>query len=128
MQTSLSWEAVWSTASTMSRTSLTSPTSGLVKATQTSLCKRCQAFDPQAFARAPNRRRGYLLDEVKLAAMEGCDFCALLLESTKDVTKPTYFYRSLLGDITVDPDIYVHMTFSENYKGATVKPENPAFD
>jgi hypothetical protein len=96
-----------------------------LEATESSLCKRCQAFNIQAFMDSAKRRRGYLLDDVKSDAAEGCEFCALLLAGVQDVAKPTYFYREFTGaDKTINPDIYVHMTLSENYTDPTVGPEN----
>jgi hypothetical protein len=83
-----------------------------------SLCDRCQNFDIQSFTRSSSRRRGYLLRDVEAAA-GGCEFCSLLLDSLKDVEKPKYFYDNFRGGYNdLKPDLYVHMTLSENYSGS----------
>ena len=83
------------------------------------LCELCQNFDIQSFAKSPTRRRGYLLRHVEAAAADGCEFCSLLLDSVKDVEKPAYFYHNFHGGHNVlKPDLYVHMTLSENYGGS----------
>jgi hypothetical protein len=80
------------------------------------LCDRCQRFDIQSFARSASRRCGYVLREVEIAAANGCEFCSLLLDSVKDVEKPTYFYTTNFGQRRpLNPDLYLHMTLSENY-------------
>ena len=80
------------------------------------LCELCQTFDIQSFSRSSTRRRGYLLRHAEAAAADGCEFCSLLLDSVKDVGKPAYFYHSFHGGHNVlKPDLYVHMTLSENY-------------
>lgn len=83
------------------------------------LCELCQNFDIHSFNRGSTQTRGYLLRHVEAAAV-GCEFCSLLFDSVKDVEKPTYFYNSLLGYSTHDlkPDLYLHMTLSENYSGS----------
>ncbi len=84
----------------------------------TPLCKLCQGFDIQSFTRSSTRRRGYLLRHVEAAA-DACEFCSLLLDSVKDIEKPTYFYLRSFSDYrdqeVLNPDLYVHMTLSENY-------------
>jgi hypothetical protein len=87
-----------------------------------SLCARCQNFDIQSFARGADRRKGYLLKNVEAAADQGCQFCGLLLDAVKDVEKPEYFYSNAFvgGKTTLNPDLYVHMTISENYKDKTL--------
>ncbi|KAI9768699.1 MAG: hypothetical protein M1840_004694 [Geoglossum simile] len=91
-----------------------------------SLCARCQNFDIQSFARSANRRKGYLLKDVELAANQSCQFCGLLLDAVKNVEKPEYFYtNATTGRTTLNPDLYVHMTISESYKDdalATLSP------
>jgi hypothetical protein len=90
-----------------------------------SLCTRCQNFDIQSFGQVAGRRKGYLLHDVEeaAAAERGCEFCALLLDAIKDVPKPEYFYQNMLfpGRVVMHPDLYVHMTVSENYKDDTQK-------
>lgn len=88
------------------------------------LCELCQNFDIHSFTRSSTPTRGYLLRHVEAAAI-GCEFCSLLFDSVKDVEKPTYFYKSLLGGSTYDlkPDLYLHMTLSENYS-STKKQSN----
>jgi len=90
-----------------------------------SLCIRCQNFDIQSFGRVAGRRKGYLLRDVEEAAAagHGCEFCALLLDAVKDVPMPEYFYINIFSSATViHPDLYVHMTVSENYKDGNEKP------
>jgi hypothetical protein len=78
------------------------------------LCGRCQNFDLQSFTRSASGKRGYLLRNVEANA-DSCEFCSLLLESLKDIEKPTYFYYDFLNGTTkTDPDLYVHMTLSQN--------------
>lgn len=80
-----------------------------------SLCSRCQNFDIQSFAK--NKRKGYLLKDVEVAAADGCHFCGLLLDAVKDTEKPEYFYsNAFMGRTTLNPDLYIHMTISESYK------------
>ena len=83
------------------------------------LCELCQNFDIHSFTRGSTQTRGYLLRHVEAAAV-GCEFCSLLFDSVKDIEKPTYFYKSLFGKSTYDlkPDLYMHMTLSENYSGS----------
>jgi hypothetical protein len=86
------------------------------------LCGRCQRFDIQTFTRSARRRRGYAVRDVETAAANGCEFCALLLDSVRDVEKPVYFGGiGWLGGLKptikpTNPDLYVHMTISENYR------------
>jgi hypothetical protein len=91
------------------------------------LCDRCQRFDVQSFARNPSRRCGYLLHDVEAAAVNGCEFCSLLFDSVKDVERPTYFSAAILsGYITpTNPDLYLHMTLSENYTNKANAPVSP---
>jgi hypothetical protein len=90
------------------------------------LCDRCQRFDIQSFARSASRRCGYVLREVEAAAANGCEFCLLLLDSVKDVEKPTYFSTTIYGRrIPTDPDLYLHMTLSENYANPKNQPVSP---
>lgn len=80
-----------------------------------SLCNRCQSFDIQSFARSPSRRKGYLLKDVEMSARDGCEFCSLLLDSVKNVERPTYFYTTAFNrQKTTNPDLYVHMTVYES--------------
>jgi hypothetical protein len=82
-----------------------------------SLCARCENFDIQSFARGADRRKGYLLKDVKVAADRGCQFCGLLLDAVEDTEKPEYFYTTAFGGKTIlNPDLYVHMTISESHK------------
>lgn len=80
------------------------------------LCGLCQNFDIQSFTKGSTPNRGYLLRHVEAAAV-GCEFCSLLLDSVKDVEKPTYFYKGLFHHnlYALKPDLYVHMMLSENY-------------
>jgi hypothetical protein len=90
------------------------------------LCDRCKHFDIQSFARSASRRRGYALREVEIAAANGCEFCSLLLDSVKDVERPTYFSTTFLGRHTpTNPDLYLHMTLSENYTNKKIQPVSP---
>jgi hypothetical protein len=85
--------------------------------TEDTLCARCQNFDIQSFARAADRRRGYLFKDVEVAADQGCQFCGLLLDAVKDAEEPEYFYTNVFGGKTIlKPDLYVHMTVSDSYK------------
>jgi hypothetical protein len=85
------------------------------------LCERCQNFDLQSFARSASGIRGYLFRDVE-AADDSCEFCSLLLESLKDVEKPTYFYYHFWNGTTkTNPDIYVHMTLSQNFSYISAK-------
>jgi hypothetical protein len=86
-----------------------------------SLCNRCKNFDIQSFARSPSRRKGYQLKDVEKSARNGCEFCSLLVDSVKDVERPTYFYTTAFNkQKTTNPDLYVHMTVSENYRNDEV--------
>jgi hypothetical protein len=93
------------------------------------LCDRCQRFDIQSFARSSSRRCGYVLREVEVAAANGCEFCSLLLDSVKDIEKPTYFTSiPIWGWGRFKPtnsDIYLHMTVSENYVNKKLLPVSP---
>ena len=90
------------------------------------LCDHCQRFDIQSFARSASCRRGYVFREVKAAAADGCEFCSLLLDSVKDVERPTYFYTNNLGRrTTTNSDLYVHMTLSENYTDKKMQSASP---
>lgn len=83
--------------------------------TGSSLCDRCHSFDIQSFARSPSRTRGYLLKDVEMSADDGCEFCSLLLDSVKNVERPTYFYTTAFNrQETTDPDLYVHMKVYES--------------
>jgi hypothetical protein len=85
------------------------------------LCARCQSFDLQSFARSADRRKGYLLKDVKAAAAQRCQLCSLLLEALEDVEEPEYFHtNTFVGKTTLHPELYVHMTVSENYNEASL--------
>jgi hypothetical protein len=93
---------------------------------EATLCDRCQRFDIQSFARSASRRCGYVLREVEAAAANGCEFCSLLLDSVKDVARPTYFTTTFLGRRTpTNPDLYLHMMLSENYTNKKIQPVSP---
>jgi len=91
------------------------------------LCDRCQRFDIQSFARSASRRCGYDLRDVEVAAANGCEFCLLLLDSVKDIEKPTYFTSiPIWGRVKpTNPDLYLHMTVSENYVNKKLLPVSP---
>ena len=87
------------------------------------LCERCKHFDIQSFSKSSTGKRGYLLHDVECSAKDGCEFCSLLLESLEDVEKPNYFYSDALGRRVVStPDLYVHMSLSENYSEKSAGP------
>ena len=89
----------------------------------TRLCDRCQRFDLQSFARDGSHRYGYALRDVEAAASNGCEFCTLLLDSVKDIEKPVYFSATIFGGRRPrNPDLYIHMTLSENYVRSKTSP------
>lgn len=45
------------------------------------LCRSCQSFDIQSFARHGPEFRGYYLSDAVRAAQDGCSFCSLLIEN-----------------------------------------------
>jgi hypothetical protein len=91
------------------------------------LCDRCQRFDIQSFAGSASRRCGYDLRDVEAAAANGCEFCLLLLDSVKDIEKPTYFTSTLIWGRAkrTNRDLYLHMTVSENYVNKKLLPVSP---
>lgn len=90
------------------------------------LCDRCQRFDIQSFARSASRRCGYILCEVEVAAANGCEFCSLLLDSVQGVEEPAYFTHDIFGRRRpTNPDLYLHMTLSENYASQKQQPASP---
>lgn len=89
------------------------------------LCARCQNFDLRSFARSVDNRKGYIWKDVKTEAAHGCPFCGLLLEVFKDVEEPEYFHtNAFVGKTTLHPELYVHMTISDNYKEASLTPRS----
>jgi hypothetical protein len=92
------------------------------------LCRRCEDFDIQSFAKSPYRRRGYLLSDTISSFSAGCDFCELLIYCVADVDIPKLPNSRLRFDndyFYFDPRIYIHMTVSENYSETwdDAKPE-----
>jgi hypothetical protein len=86
------------------------------------LCDRCSIFDIQSFARMPNRCRGYKRSDVEKSAASKCRFCLLLLDSIKGLNPPDPFYISTFGALkSTKPELYIHMTLSENYETAIKK-------
>ena len=45
------------------------------------LCRTCQAFDIQSFAKHGPQFRGYYLDDAVRAAKGGCSFCSMLIDN-----------------------------------------------
>jgi hypothetical protein len=83
------------------------------------LCERCLDFDIQSFRKSPSHRRGYRYQDVKSNGESAkCEFCALLWSSVKGIEPPSYFYSSSIPGWlrTTTPEIYVHMTMSQNYE------------
>ena len=92
--------------------------STLLHRMQHELCDRCRNFDIHAFGKTPSRTKGYLLRDVQTWADSSCAFCALLARSIHGINTPEYFYASAIPWWlrTTKPDIYVHMTVSNNYE------------
>jgi hypothetical protein len=51
------------------------------------LCRACQAFDIQSFAKDKSAYRGYPLQDTVHAAQDGCSFCSMLVENLQTVTE-----------------------------------------
>lgn len=90
------------------------------------LCCQCSIFDIQSFARTPYRSRGYKRSDVEKSAASNCRFCLLLLDSVRGLDPPDPFYISTFGALrSIEPELYIHMTLSENYETATKKTVGP---
>ena len=90
------------------------------------LCDRCSIFDIQSFARMPYRSQGYKRSDVEKSAASKCRFCLLLLDSVKGLDPPDPFYISTFGALkSTKPELYLHMTLSENYETAVKKTVGP---
>ena len=90
------------------------------------LCDRCLIFDIQSFVRTPYRSRGYKRSDVEISAAAGCRFCRLLLDSVEGLDPPDPFYISTFGALkSTKPELYIHMTLSENHETATKKTVGP---
>lgn len=73
------------------------------------LCARCENFDIQSFTKDPHGLRGYLIKDAKESARSGCEFCHLLIESTKNL-KHANWTESKWNNT------FIHMAISENYE------------
>jgi hypothetical protein len=90
------------------------------------LCDRCSIFDVQSFTKTPNRTRGYKKSDVETSAASNCRFCRLLLETVEGLDPPDPFYISTFGGLkSTRPELYIHMTLSENGEAATEKTVGP---
>ena len=108
-------------ATAFSETLVPEPTLGAAP-----LCDRCSIFDIQSFARTPYRSRGYKRSDVERSAASNCRFCLLLLDSVEGLDPPDPFYISTFGALkSTKPELYIHMTLSENYETATEKAVGP---
>jgi hypothetical protein len=93
----------------------------------TLLCTRCQNFNIQSFASGSTRTRGYRFGDVKCSSElePPCQFCALLFDAVKSLRAPLYFTSSAAigrSHPIADPELYVHMTLSEDYGSARARP------
>ncbi|KAK0710592.1 hypothetical protein B0H67DRAFT_583038 [Lasiosphaeris hirsuta] len=90
------------------------------------LCDRCSTFDIQSFTRTPHRSRGYKRSDTERSVASNCRFCLLLLDSVQGLDPSDPFYILTFGELkSTKPELYIHMTLSENYETATQKTAGP---